>query len=266
MKEKAFTLIELLAVITIIGIIASIVLVFITDSKNKTRIARGQRFEQSLNNALTNYAVGAWSLDRYVDPVSDLSGNDNHCKIFGASATSGMVGEALSFNGVNYLDCGNGESLYVVKEITITAWIRPRNTAGTRTIVGRHTSNSDAGGTLRIQDSRIQFLLNVNNTFYNVSSHKPSIILDEWQFVAVVYNGSKVIIYQDGEEIYSEEVSPPPLAVSFPRTSIGSHVMFNQEFFNGIIDEVKIYDEAVETSEIKKHYVESKDNYKLAGK
>ena len=51
-KQKGFTLIEILVVIAIIGILATIVLVSLQETKNKGRIARAQSDIRSIRTAL----------------------------------------------------------------------------------------------------------------------------------------------------------------------------------------------------------------------
>ena len=133
---SSFTLIELLVVISIIGLLASVVLVSMKGMREKARIASALKFSQSLQNSLGSESVGVWSFDEGEGTiVHDSSGYNNHCTIYGASFTqdtperivhSNSSTYSLSFDGQNdYLDCGNDESLDITDEITIEAWVKP---------------------------------------------------------------------------------------------------------------------------------------------
>jgi len=69
--------------------------------------------------------VGYWNFDQGSGTTaSDSSGYNNHGTIYGASWTSGKVGGALSFDGLDdYVDCGNSETLDPTQEATVEAWV-----------------------------------------------------------------------------------------------------------------------------------------------
>ena len=58
--------------------------------------------------------------------VLDMSENSNHCTINGAVTAQGHIHESLSFDGDDYLDCGNDPVLDLTDAITIAAWVNPR--------------------------------------------------------------------------------------------------------------------------------------------
>ncbi|MDP1624281.1 MAG: type II secretion system protein, partial [bacterium] len=120
-NQKGFTLAELLVVISILGLLASIVLVSTSGATERARIAKILQWSQSLHSLLGADVVGIWRLDEnpaiHGTTMVDSSGNGNNGTLFtndGATnkAVAGVVGGALSFDGVDdYVSCGNGSSL-----------------------------------------------------------------------------------------------------------------------------------------------------------
>ena len=62
-KLNGFTLVELLVVISIIGLLSSIVLVSFSNSRDKARLAKSQQFDAQISHALGAYAVGIWRFE-----------------------------------------------------------------------------------------------------------------------------------------------------------------------------------------------------------
>ena len=140
-NNKSFTLIEVLVVVVIIGIIASIILISLGLAKNKAGIAAGLQFEANIHNSLGAYAIGIWDFNEGVGvSAADASGFNNNLIIFGSpnwipkEQTPSGKGYALSFNGSdNYAAIRN---LYYdkparSKNLLFVFGLRPRLAGGT---------------------------------------------------------------------------------------------------------------------------------------
>ena len=70
--------------------------------------------------------VGHWKFDDGSGTVAvDSSGNGNDGVFVGDPQwVPGKLGGALEFNGDDYLDCGNNDSLQIQEAITITFWFQ----------------------------------------------------------------------------------------------------------------------------------------------
>lgn len=82
--------------------------------------------------------IGIWKFDEGKgDSVKDASGNDHEGELISNPKwVAGKFGDALEFDGSNYIDLGNAESLQFDGDVTILFWAKPENVgAGRQNIV-----------------------------------------------------------------------------------------------------------------------------------
>jgi len=70
--------------------------------------------------------VGWWPFDEGEGTVAhDASGNGNDGVFVGDPQwVEGIIGGALEFNGDDYVNCGNGDSLQIRDQITMAFWFK----------------------------------------------------------------------------------------------------------------------------------------------
>jgi len=201
--------------------------------------------------------VAWWNFDEGSgDVLPDRSGNNNDGKIHGAGWVKSGKGYALRFDGVDdYVTFKDTPSLAITGPITVMVWIHPESLpprdAG---IVGKHTEV--LGLTYYKNGSCYWYVSSGGN---NVST---PVNLGEWQHVAGSFDGKMMKLYVNGFARSSKEsqfkelkrgknllmgcFSPDPARIS-PATKSLPH-------FNGMIDEVRVYDRALSITEIQAHY------------
>jgi len=276
MKNKAFTLIELLVVIAIIGIISNIVLVNLSGTREKATITRGLQFSNSLNNALGAYAVGVWSFDRYQSSIIDLSGYNNHCTVYGAVEAEGIMRKALSFDGTDdYLNCGNGGSLNINGSFTVEAWINLNilPTVQHDGIIQHMNGCVTNGYFLAFYGSNLVLVSGSGGVNPGDFSTGP-ITPNKWHHIALVWESTGISnsnqkIFIDGKQNKERNINIPTPAARISPLYIGRITECWASpylYFNGLIDEVRIYGASLTSGEIKKHYTEGLEKYKLAEK
>src|SRR3989344_1650829 len=252
-KQKSFTLIELLVVIAIVGLLASIVMVNVNSARGKAKVAAAMRFSQSLYHALGADAVGVWDFDDCT--AKDSSGYGNNGTINGASCVDDtpqkIIGQgqgkyALSFDGNDFIQMGNGSpSLSEISgdKLTIEAWINPYTSAGY--IISKngpfflYLSGGKLGGEIYPPWTSVTGNISISQ--------------NQWHHVVMVYDGAKISLYVDGK--FDNSVSKTGDLSGDGCTEIGR---YNNggcgagvgSYFNGLIDEVRIYGQALAAGQI----------------
>jgi hypothetical protein len=198
--------------------------------------------------------------------ASDSSGNGNTGYLEGATWTpQGRTGSALSFNGVNsYLRIPDSSSMDFDKsQGTIEMWIKPNNPSNG---VWQPLMLDDQGEywdiELNIQaDGDLYFYPWVGDQVWNnynlvTNPLQPG----EWNHVAVTwqYSTKEVSIYVNGtEQVYAIE-NVPTYWTSLAQTGNwyigGSPDTEKDQYFDGLIDEVKVYSRDLSAAEILQHY------------
>ena len=201
--------------------------------------------------------VAAYSFDEGTGTtVTDVSGNSLNGTIVGATwTTGGMYGNALSFNGTSsYVDLGNPAGLHLTGSMTLEAWVKA---VGNPPDDGQIIAKSD--------DTGWQFKTSPDTgprTFGVQVSASPGasaqrysttvLALNIWYHVAAVYDASASTL-----DIYVNGVlNSGTLLGAIPTSQVNQNVNVNIGrrtggfYFNGVIDEVRIYDRALSQAEI----------------
>ena len=258
---KGFTLIELLVVISIIGVIASIVLVSFSGSRDKAKLAKSQQFSAQTNHALGAYAVGIWDFEDQNDPTIDRSGFGNDGTLYGNThfvANDVLGGHALSFDGSgDYVDCGNNPSLEI-QNSTVEFWINYSTTVGVwNKILGKHAPGSDRSPGIWANPGKtcLHWRYNPGNagaSCLGPNGNNTEFNLGQWYHIVGVKSGTILKIFINGEQKGSDYSVPNPITQGSGHLYLGN----NGISFNGTIDDVRIYNEALSVGQIQQHYAQ----------
>ncbi len=195
----------------------------------------------------------------------------------GPTATSGMVGGALGFDGagdvviapLHYDDATPGlRANHSVVDLTIEAWINPAQLSGTpRTIlafVEAETATAPAAlvYALRLVGNQLAFEMPVSTLPGVVSSTTASIAASTWHHVAVVAAAAsqQVTFYVDGVNVGAVSGYFPASAGPGDQWQIGSDwIGAAVPSFDGVLDEVKVYERALAGAELAAIYAAGGD-------
>ncbi len=184
--------------------------------------------------------------------AADASGNGHSGAISGATwSTQGKFGNALAFDGVNDWVTVNATSLLnLTTAMTLEAWVFPTTTSGVRDILIKEGTNADIYN-LYARNWRGRPEANVlvggaNRVAEGTAAQAPA--ANVWTHVAGTYDGTTLRLFINGVQAASVNRSGP-IATSTGPLRIGGNSLWG-EFFQGRIDEVRIYNRALTQAEI----------------
>lgn len=200
--------------------------------------------------------IGEWKMDENTGTNAfDTSGN-NYVGALGEGTpayqptwVAGKKGSALSFDGTNdYVTPGSINLSDTA--LTISAWVYPKVFQSIwpyiSTIASEETGSPDNAASIRFGDAdlannKLQFILG-NGGVYQKLNGVAALNTNTWYHVAGVYNGSTMTIYINGiQDNQRNLASRDSINTTF---YIGANRLIADYFFNGIIDDVKIFNYA----------------------
>lgn len=78
---------------------------------------------------------------------------------------------------------------------------------------------------------------------------------NKWHHFVITYNGANCVAYMDGSQIATDSVvGAPSVATSSANLGFGQHVQNGNEWFLGLMDDVRIYNRALSATEVSDFY------------
>jgi len=180
----------------------------------------------------------------------DMSGSGNHGFSTSTKIVLGKFGKAYDFNGIDStvitpLDI-NPEKIPI---LSITCWVYPRSGNGRRQI----WSHDDGGYDRSLLIENDGWSVFIGGSDWATGQ---SVDLDQWQFLAVVFTPTDVIFYKNGEKI-SYGTTGVTGVISNNTFTLGDNPADFSEFFDGLIDEVRVYNRVLSDEEIQSMFTVS---------
>jgi uncharacterized repeat protein (TIGR01451 family) len=178
----------------------------------------------------------------------------------GVSFTTGVVGQAFSFNGSSsYVDLGTGADIVGTGPFAVGAWIK--TTADGVIINQRDAANYNGEYVLAVVGGKVSWSTFGNNQYgFNFTSNA-TVADGNWHYVVGVREADGTgQIYIDGKLDSSQAAAPVPLGSGF-HVYLGEDVRDAVDIgpgaganFVGQIDEVRIYNRALAQSDVQALY------------
>ena len=192
--------------------------------------------------------------------TADASGNNNTGTLNGAGwAAAGHSGNALSFNGSGaFVDLGNGATLQLSGSMTVSAWIRSAAfPADDAAVVSKRTSGRvgfQLDTTVDTGPRTIGFKLTSSTGASMARYGATALQLNQWYHISGVYDAAAgtLNVYLNGAldngtllgTVTSTQQN------STLNVNIGRRAGASGYAFNGLLDEVRIYNRALSPAEI----------------
>jgi len=224
-------------------------------------------FGSNPTDPLTNGLVGYWKMDEASNGTvqtnrSDSSGNATTLTDVNTTA-SGFgkfrVGADFESDNSEYLYANDNPTLSITGSLTISAWIRPEsNTAGSvYNIVAKWDGTNRA---YRLAQTGDEIALELDNSGDYVITTSSNLQTSTFYHVVGVYDSENASakIFINGVEAPTSTSGTIPSSIGddssrFHIGAANSSISANQ-FYDGIIDEVRVYNRALSPFEVQKLY------------
>ena len=206
----------------------------------------------ALSNASEADLVGQWLFDEGDgDIAEDTSGNGNDGQINNAEWVDGKFGSALEFaGGASNVEIQHAPILSV-EEFTLMGWMNvPEFTGAWQTIVTQNTDGPTRNYGLFINDGSglIHYSFTSGNAWQSFNA-RSNVVDGAWHHVCATYDMENFICYVDAVDDGQTARNLKPDTANTLIT-IGSWV--GGGWLKGVIDEVALFDEALDQDEVER--------------
>jgi hypothetical protein len=209
----------------------------------------------------TGGLVGCWKLDEGSgNTAADSSDKGLDGTLVGdASWINGIVAGALAFDGDgDYVDIGKDPSFDITQQITISAWIKVKAfDRKWQAIIAKGDS------AWRLQrnsnDNTLEFAcsgLVVPGTSWGDIHGTFDVNDGRWHHAVGTYDGSQICLYVDGK-LDASSTASGTIKINNHPVNIGENSERPDRFWNGLIDDVRLYSYALTADEVAVLYEDS---------
>lgn len=230
--------------------------------------AEGRYVEsESLMEYKIGSPIGLWHFDERAGSTSyDYSGNGLNAQVVGASRSLEGGNYALYFNGVSdYVSIASNPLLDITDSLTLEAWIKPTSTSGLQTILVKGDDLGTNYG-LRLNGSELEFFyVDSVGTEHVYRTSLAQISSGNWYHLAVSFkfgDGNSISVRINNALVSGSWVvgdGGGSAQVNSRSLTVGSANNYSERNpFNGIIDEVAVYNSILSGSQIAERYAASR--------
>ena len=193
--------------------------------------------------------IGHWDFN---EETGDIAYDSCHLEqnhdgiIFGTyTRAEGKDGSCLEFNGSAQVNLGNSDIFNPDDEITISVWVNV-SSAGAGTIIKKGNPAGGNGYSFSLSGDYLVFSLGDGSSYQSISNRLA--LLDEWVYLAAVWDGETMKQYVNGE------LQPETMAFDGSIEESEEDLMIGESFI-GKIDDVRLYEYSFSDKDPKANYL-----------
>jgi prepilin-type N-terminal cleavage/methylation domain-containing protein len=202
--------------------------------------------------------VGLWTFDEGSGTVAyDYSGNNatgSWQGTLGSQWTTGKVGSgAGNFNGSNqFVNIGNSSNIEPANSITVSAWVNPSSFTPLSAAVSSIT-NGYILGYFSAAGSPNIYIWNSGTSNWSAAGSSITLSTNAWQYLVGTFDGRYLRIFINGTQTGVTDLGASGNTIGYNSntTYIGR---YGNNYFPGLIDDVRIYNRALSAAEIQALY------------
>jgi hypothetical protein len=211
--------------------------------------------------------ISHWKFDEDQGSIAYDSAGNNHGIVYGAQWTTGQIDGALYFDGLNdYVMIPNESYFDITDRITLAVWIKVNSLdRGWQAIITK------GDWAWRLQRSRENNVIEFALTWippeggYGNIVGRGNINDGRWHHICGTYDGAHIRLYMDGvEDSASPAAYSGGISTNNYNVLIGENAQLPGRYWNGLIDDVRIYVRALSAGEVQGLYSMS-DNRNYGG-
>lgn len=220
--------------------------------------------EVSMSLPLARWALEETSGSTAVDSMGLSNGTYRNNPSLGQAGNSGF---ATRFDGSNdFIEIAHDDAM-LLDNGTISFWFKADNTSGHQAMFSKDSSDYDTGGHCHIylDGSTLKVRFQSTSTSYTVQ--ESGISSGTWYHVAFTFGSSGIKLYLDGVEVDTDSYTGgmgttsggignyEPLAIGGGTWNSGNlSISTTNYFYDGLIDDVRIYGSALSGSQVNQIY------------
>lgn len=220
--------------------------------------------------AVLDDATGAWTLDdgdlSGSNPL-DISGNSNTGTNSGATTgATGKVQEAFDLDGTNdYIDLTTNYNYAKTQPASASLWIKSSESSF-QPFLGTVTQATNNGWHLDFSSGKLQYTYLTSGSDYIRQLSDNTYNDNAWHHIVVTYDGSStsggMTIYVDGVSVSQTASSGGTLGtLNTGQVLRAGNRVGRSEYYDGLMDEIYIYDKELSASEVSDLYDLNVDGY-----
>ncbi len=198
--------------------------------------------------------VGWWSFDEPADSLValDWSGHRLGGVLRQAKRAAGKDGLALVCDG-GCVQVAASDLLAPAKGLTFECWVKTDQAGqNDRWFVNRiYSGHLDTGYRFGLAGGRVSFAIPLTDWSHHLVAAEP-LPVGRWVHLAGTYDGQMMRVYQDGREV-GHLARTGPVKPNPEPLCLGNYARDHRAHFQGLLDEVRLYDRALTADEVAAH-------------
>ncbi len=206
---------------------------------------------------VTDGLIGFWTLDKSdIDgsTVIDVFGGNDGTIEGDPQTTEGKIEEGMEFDASEDRVEIPKDLMVGLESFTIECWFNYSNSSNWRWMFGGGPQwNHGVGCCIYSGSNIVRYHLKTDKGEYTDGNGLTQLTPGEWYHIAYTYNGKIAQSFVDGEIDFARAMTGA-VAIDVSTLAIGAGYWDNNEYFAGILDEVRLYDRALDEDEAKQNF------------